>query len=244
MSQTFTLINKSGKLYGQSQVYAGAVFGFDLAADYAPVFTLDIDGTGTLIKDIFYGGASMIGLLRGADQSRIEFSGLDVKAKGERLSFNYTWAFNYPKNKRYLWRMERKTRSVMYLEDCSNNKIIASFRRTLDDEKIEGRLTLSFTPDLPLLMLLLMSLKLGLVRVQASDAGVPYLMNDPGAVTAEVERLEAVRLAEQQGAAQSDADSKNETSSIRPQSRRSSSESFSIAGIKLFQRKSSSAKIK
>ncbi|KAJ1865334.1 hypothetical protein LPJ73_000038, partial [Coemansia sp. RSA 2703] len=195
MSQTFTFINKSGKLYGQTQVYAGAVFGFDLAAEYAPVFTLDVDRKGVLIKDIFYGGASMIGLLRGSEQSRVDFSGLNVKSKGERLSFGYTWLFTYPKSTRHTWKLDRKSRDLLYLEDSSSSKISGSFRRTLDDEKVEGRLTLNITPDLPMLMLLMLTLKLSLVRVQASDAKVPYAITEPGAVEAETERLEAVKAA-------------------------------------------------
>ncbi|KAJ1720145.1 hypothetical protein LPJ53_005185 [Coemansia erecta] len=195
MSQTFTFINKSGKLYGQTQVYAGAVFGFDLAAEYAPVFTLDVDRKGVLIKDIFYGGASMIGLLRGSEQSRVDFSGLNIKSKGERLSFGYTWLFTYPKSTRHTWKLDRKSRDLLYLEDSSSSKISGSFKRTLDDEKVEGRLTLNITPDLPMLMLLMLTLKLSLVRVQASDSKVPYAITEPGAVEAETERLEAVRAA-------------------------------------------------
>ncbi|KAJ2376897.1 hypothetical protein IW150_001710 [Coemansia sp. RSA 2607] len=46
-----------------------------------------------------------------------------------------------------------------------------------------------------MLMLLMLTLKLSLVRVQASDAKMPYAITEPGAVEAETERLEAVKAA-------------------------------------------------
>ncbi|KAJ1882351.1 hypothetical protein LPJ57_000991 [Coemansia sp. RSA 486] len=71
----------------------------------------------------------------------------------------------------------------------------ASFKRTTDDEKVEGRLTINITPDLPMLMLIMLTLKLSLVRLQASDARVAFGISEPGAVEAEMERLEAVKAA-------------------------------------------------
>ncbi|KAJ1644058.1 hypothetical protein J3B02_001691 [Coemansia erecta] len=229
MSQTFTFINKSGRLYGQTQVYAGAVFGFDITAEHAPVFTLDVDRKGVFIKDIFYGGASMVGVLRGGEQSRVEFSGLGVKSKGERLSFGYTWLFTYGKNSRYTWRMDRKSREALFLEDNLTSRMSASFKRTSDDEKLEGRLTIGITPDLPMLMLIMMTLKLSLVRLQASDAKVAFGIVEPGAVEAELERLEAVKAAGTAGSVAlngsrvlSPAAAESETALGAPESSRSS----------------------
>ncbi|KAJ2671286.1 hypothetical protein GGI25_005559 [Coemansia spiralis] len=160
---------KIGQLFGESLVYAGAVFGYDLLSDFVPAFSLKTNHQCVVAKEIYYTGVTMTGRLHGNVRSWIDFTGLNVKAKGERLSFGYTWCFKYPG--RYLWRMERKTRD-MFLENDKSH-IIATFKRTPDDQ-VEGRLVLRIEPDLPLLMLILATCKLGLVRIQASDAGVPY----------------------------------------------------------------------
>ncbi|KAJ2559707.1 hypothetical protein EV175_000213 [Coemansia sp. RSA 1933] len=175
--QTFTFINHSGKLFDESLVYAGAVYGFDVAGDFVHAFSLSTDASGVCAKEVYYTGITMTGTLRGTDRSWIDFEGAGIRAKGERLSFNYTWCFKYPARKRYLWRMERRTRN-MYLEN-SNSEIIATFKRCLDDDNVEGRLTLRVCPDLPLFMLILATCKLGLVRIQASDAGVPFPITVP-----------------------------------------------------------------
>ncbi|KAJ2520646.1 hypothetical protein GGI11_002238 [Coemansia sp. RSA 2049] len=178
--QTFTFINHSGKLFDETLVYAGAVYGFDMATDFKHAFSLTTDSSGVVAKEVYYTGISMTGKLRGTDRSWIDFEGAGIKTKGERLSFGYTWCFKYPASggsKRYIWRMERsKTRSnnIMYLENSGTSEIVATFRRCVDDEQVEGRLVLRVCPDLPLFMLILATCKLGLVRIQASDAGVPF----------------------------------------------------------------------